>query len=110
MASLCLVIPYFIQPRGSQIQISHTEDLFKPRGLDVLGLNPRICISNKFPGIKDATQSTKIPFPGTLVASEFVSTNSTVLKIGQKKSWHTVTFLKDKFLEVRLLRLRVSQV
>lgn len=64
MASLCLVIPYFIQPRGSQTQISHTEDLLKPRRLDVLGLNPRIFISNKFPGVKDATQSTKIPFLG----------------------------------------------
>ena len=64
MASLCLVIPYFIQHRGSQTQISHTEDLLKPRRLDVLGLNPRIFISNKFPGVKDATQSTKIPFLG----------------------------------------------
>lgn len=86
--------PIFYSTQGSQTQISHTEDLLKPRRLDVLGLNPEsLFLTNSQVSRMQPNQP------------EFLSWDTGCFWIWVKialywkwseKSRHTVNFLKDK--------------
>ena len=108
MASLCLVIPYFIQPRGSQIQISHTEDL-NPEGWMYWGWTQESSfLTNSQVSRMQPNQPKFLSWDtGCFWIREY---KYHCIENRSEKSRHTVNFLKDKFLEVRLLRVRLSQV